>query len=212
MKIIHLSYYLTQSTPIYGGKKDTILFENIKSISNGDTTNDSRFEFPAHVGTHIDFPKHFSNSGKSSSDYNASFWVFNNIGFLNCTVNKIEKGILELNSNIEILIIKTNFGKKRNKPEYWSRQPVIPSKLASILKKRFPNLRVLGFDLISLTSQLDKIEGKKAHIEFLLKNEILILEDMDLNNLEKTPTMLFIAPLQIDNVDGVPCNVIAFLN
>jgi len=29
-----------------------------------------------HAGTHIDVPKHFFNSGKSLSDYPASFWFF----------------------------------------------------------------------------------------------------------------------------------------
>ena len=75
---------------------------------------------------------------------------------------------------------------------------------------KFPKLRVFGFDLISLTSKLDRAEGKKAHIEFLINNDILILEDMDLRFLEVSPSLVVIAPLQIQIADGVPCNVLSF--
>jgi arylformamidase len=206
----YLSYFLKENTPTYGGIEGTIKFEKERSISSGDTSNNMRFELPGHVGTHIDFPYHFSDDGKKCGDYPASFWVFNKIGYLKCAINEIEKDIERLSSDIEILIVRTGFGKKRGFTEYWSSQPVIPSSLACIIKKKFPNIRVFGFDLISLTSKLDRIEGKNAHIEFLLKNEILILEDMYLENLETTPSTIIIAPLQIYDADGVPCNVISY--
>jgi kynurenine formamidase len=57
---------------------------------------------------------------------------------------------------------------------------------------------------------LDRAEGKKAHIQFLLQNDILVLEDMDLQNLFSTPSSVIIAPLQIEGADGVPCNVISY--
>lgn len=205
-----LSYFLTENTPTYGGKTGTIRFTKEQSISKGNTSNNMKFEFPGHVGTHIDFPSHFSDDGKKCGDYPASFWIFNKIGYLKCQIHEIEKKIENLPSDIEILLIKTGFGNKRMTTEYWSSQPIIPSSLASLFKNKFPNIRVFGFDLISLTSKLDREEGKNSHIEFLLKNEILILEDMDLNELETTPSSIIIAPLQIDVADGVPCNVISY--
>ena len=35
-----------------------------------------------------------------------------------------------------------------------------------IFKEKFKNIRVFGFDMISLTSKLDRDEGKKAHLDF----------------------------------------------
>ena len=112
--------------------------------------------------------------------------------------------------NIEILILKTDFGRHRGENVYWKNQPVIPSNLASILKNKFKKLRAFGFDLISLTSKLDREEGKKAHIEFLINNDILIIEDMSLSKLKKTPKMIVVSPLMIDKADGVPCNILSF--
>jgi arylformamidase len=210
MEPLYLSYFLREDTPTYGGAEGTIRFEKERSISKGDTSNNLKFEFPAHVGTHIDFPRHFSDDGKKCVNYPASFWVFNKTGYLQCTIDEIEDQLDTLSADIELLIVKTGFGNNRGTPEYWAAQPVIPASFAGLLKKKFPDLRVFGFDLISLTSKLDRAEGKKAHIEFLLQNDILVLEDMDLRYLESTPSLVIIAPLQIAEADGVPCNVISY--
>jgi arylformamidase len=79
-----------------------------------------------------------------------------------------------------------------------------------MLRKRFPHLRVFGFDLISLTGQLNKAGGKKAHLAFLTEQNILVLEDMNLSKLFESPKKVIIAPLQISNADGAPCTIIAF--
>ena len=63
--------------------------------------------------------------------------------------------------------------------------------------------------MISLTSMNNKEEGKKAHINFLLDHDILILEDMNLTSINKKPRNIILSPLQIENADGVPCTVIA---
>jgi kynurenine formamidase len=210
MQPLFLSYFIDSDTPLYGGEKDCIKISSIRSISKGDTSNNLQFQFPAHIGTHIDFPYHFADNGKKSNDYPASFWIFNEIGFLNCKIENVENNLDELSSNIEILILKTGFGFNRNKDIYWSNQPVIPSSLAKLLRNKFPNLRVFGFDMISLTSKLNRSEGRLAHLSFLIENDILVLEDMNLLNLEYAPTKIIIGPLPINNADGVPCNVIAF--
>ena len=210
MEPTYLSHFIDQNTPVYGGEKGKIIINPLRSIINGDSSNDSIIEFPLHIGTHIDFPFHFSNEGKKSDDYPPGFWIFNNIGFLSSSIEEFEKKIQDLNPDIEILIFKTGFGANRNKDVYWSKQPVIPSNFASILRNNFPKLRLFGFDMISLTSKLDRLEGKKAHINFLINNDILVLEDMNLENIHIAPNLVIVAPLQIKSVDGVPCNVIAY--
>jgi len=207
---LYLSYFINEETPVYGGAKGVIKISKERSISEGDNSNNLSLNFPAHVGTHIDFPFHFSNEGKKSHQYPASFWIFNKIGFVECSVCDILNHLDNLPPNIEMLILKTGFGVNRYNAKYWSSQPIIPSSLANILKNKFLKLRVFGFDLISLTSKLDRVEGKNAHMEFLIKNDILVLEDMNLEKLTFTPNKIIIAPLQIHSADGVPCNVIAY--
>ena len=212
MEPFFLSYFLNDQTPAYGGAKGLVTLETTGSIDKGNTANQLRISIPNHIGTHIDFPFHFSNSGKKCVDYPASFWVFNKVGYLNCTIETVPENLANLSEDIELLILKTGFGEKRESSEYWSSQPVIPAAFAKHFRSKFPQLRVFGFDLISLTSKLDREEGAIAHRAFLLEQDILILEDMALQNTasELFLNQVLIAPLMIDEADGVPCTVIAF--
>ncbi len=205
-----LSYFLEETTPVYGGAEGTIQFKQIKSIDNGDTSNNQEFRFPGHSGTHIDFPLHFCSKGKNCSDYLADFWIFRKVGFLHCSVEEVPHKLRELSEDIELLILKTDFGKERGSKKYWKEQPIIPASFAKLLRSSFPFLRVFGFDLISLTSKLNKVEGKNAHLQFLIENNILILEDMNLTRVQEAPTNVIIAPNLIQSADGVPCTVIGF--
>lgn len=210
-KLIYLSHFIKENTPVYGGDTEVIKLEKIRTISKGDTSNNLKLTFPGHVSTHIDFPYHFDDNGKKSNDYAAINWVFNKVGFVASSIKDLENQIDNLPSDIECLILKTGFEQFRGLEKYWKEQPIINASLASSLKSKFPNLRLFGFDMISLTSKLDRSEGKKAHLAFLIDYDILILEDMHLTFLEQTPKQIIVAPLQIDNADGVPCTVLAFI-
>ena len=209
LKTTFLSFELNEKSPVYGGKDDKLKIKKTNQIKEGKTSNNLHLSFPNHLGTHIDFPRHFSDKGKTLSNYPASFWIFNKVGFLNCSIDKVPNMIENLDSSIEILILKTGFGQNRGKEIYWKNQPVIPAHYASLLKKKFQRIRVFGFDMISLTSLNNKEEGKKAHVNFLIDHDILILEDMNLAKINTTPQTIILSPLQIENADGVPCTVIA---
>jgi len=210
MEPIYLSYYLEENTPLYGGIRNLISIKQNSSIDNGNTSNDLIISFPNHSGTHIDFPYHFCNKGKKCSDYPAPFWIFNKIGFLDCSIEEVPEGICHLSKDIELLILKTGFGEMRGDEIFWKAQPVIPANFAALFRATFPNLRVFGFDLISLTSKLNRTEGKNAHSSFLIENDILVIEDMNLSRLTCTPDNVIVSPLQIGIADGVPCTIISY--
>jgi arylformamidase len=207
--ILYLSHFINKDTPIYGGAEGKIIIEEVNKISNGDSSNNSYLKMPVHSGTHIDFPYHFNSLSQNSSNYIADFWIFNKVGFVECEIDKLVIEMEKLPKDIELLICKSGFGKNRNNEIYYKEQPIIRASLAKKMKTIFPQLRVFGFDMISLTSKLDRQEGKAAHKAFLLDEEILILEDMKLDNLNKTPKIVIVAPLLIDKVDGSPCTVFA---
>ena len=208
-KSIYLSHFINEKTPLYGGLQNQILIDNLSSINSGDTANSMLIKFPNHTGTHIDFPLHFSNNGKTINDYPPDFWFFKKIGFISCNVNDINQELKDLPYDIDFLIIKTDFEKNRGSERYWKNQPIINSELAKELRLKFKKLRAIGFDMISLTSKRNRNEGKKAHIEFLINENILIVEDMSLRELKKTPNKLFVFPTLIDKADGSPCTIIA---
>lgn len=209
IKTLFLSHFINEATPIYGGASDQIKLEKLTAIKNGNTANSLYLKLPNHCGTHIDFPLHFSDKGKNINDYPPEFWIFKEVGFIESSVDNIQENFSGLNKNIEFLIIKTGFGKYRYENRYWSKQPIILSSLAAEIKRNFPKIRAFGFDMISLTSKLDRDEGKKAHEEFLLEKNILVVEDMNLEFLKTSPKELYIFPLLIEGADGSPCTIIA---
>lgn len=213
---IYLSYYLNEDTPLYGGNKG-IIINKLSEIKNGDSSNTKELIFNNHSGTHIDFPNHFIDNGKVSNDYDPDFWFFNNPYLIkyNAEENEIidlnDSMLLSIPTNVDFLIIKTNFYKVRNQTKYWKYNPGISPNLATKLRTKFSKLRAIGFDFISLTSYQNRILGRKSHKEFLGKNEILIVEDMDLSLLKNQPKKIMCFPLQVKNIDGAPVNVIAEL-
>jgi kynurenine formamidase len=210
-KIKFLSHSISEESPTYGNK-NAAQIEALSSISEGDTANSSKWTFQTnHIGTHIDFPKHFCNEGKSLSDYPADFWIFNRIGYLKSDLDSFEKNIQNLPIDLEILLWESGFGKFRGEEIYWSQQLVIPSHFADLIRKRFPYLRAFGFDMISLTSQLNKTEGKKAHTKFLCEHQIIVIEDMKLNLTNHMLKQLIISPWQIEDADGAPCTILGVL-
>jgi kynurenine formamidase len=217
--IITLSYELNHLTPSYnneGGFKSSLL----TSIKQGRSANSAFWSFNNHLGTHIDFPYHFNNNGKTFSDYPAGFFWLQHIAVIHCNVAaaevitpaSIEKLIAPLSKNIEALFLNTGFGKNRMEDVYWKEGPAFHPDLYHFLRLNFPLLRFFGFDAISLTSLMHRSMGKAAHQAFLLNdNPILIIEDVNFSNLpaEASIQEMIISPLPVANADGAPVNIVA---
>ena len=213
-KFQYLSYFLDDKTPIYGGDSGIDIIK-LNDISKGDTANTKRISFHNHSGTHIDFPNHFLENGKFSSDYAADFWIFNNPYVIQITAHEDEIVLLDksliktIPKQTDFLILNTGFYKYRGSEKFWNNNPGISPDLAKLLKLQCPNLRVLGMDTISLTSYQNRILGRESHRKFLGENDILLVEDMNLKNLTSHPVKLMCFPILIKEVDGCPVTIIA---
>jgi len=210
-----LSYFINKKSPLYGGEQ-SIHIEKKKQISKGDSSNTEYLKFPNHTGTHIDFPYHFSDSGKTINDYLPAFWKFDQV--FTISYPAVQKEIINENifndfdipENTEFLIFNTGFGRFRGKTDYWRNNPGLAPQLAGALKSRCPGLKVVGFDFISLSSFYNRELGREAHREFLINNDILIVEDMKLDEIkDKMIISITALPLLIEHADGVPITIIA---
>ena len=217
-KWIYLSYPLNCETPAYGGG-DSLKIQQEKSIEKGDSCNTLYWSLSNHLGTHIDFPRHFVRAGKTSDAYDPEFWIFRSPFIID--VSLVEPGLIiepeaididAVPDNIDMLVIKTGFCRLREKDVYWKKNPGFAPGLAAFLRKRFPHLRVFGFDSISLSSFIHRKIGREAHKAFLdHPRPILLLEDMDLcmvDNIMKLKQVI-VAPLRVEGADGAPCTVFA---
>ena len=190
-----------------------------KEISKGDSCNTMKISFPNHTGTHIDLPCHFDPNGNSLSDYPPNFWEFNQVELVDlsnkikeCELVSSDKFLKIPNQEIDLLLIKTGFWKYRGTDKYTLTPPGISSELAGYLRGKFPKLRCIGMDIISISSFSHRDEGRKAHHAFLNPENgrpILLIEDMNLENAISFKKVI-VAPLMIENADGTPCTIFGY--
>ena len=221
-KFIPLSYPITESMPLYGTTPHPTI-EKYSSIKEGDTANTSIITIHSHTGTHIDFPNHFLEDGSTSSDYCTEDFIYDNPVIVNIPLSQgelvqqehLESFADELNK-ADLLLIKTGFSKFRNREVYRTHNPGIHSNAIRMIRLKFKNLRAIGIDCISISSHLQREEGRKAHKEaFNVKNSygkpLLLIEDIFLNEDLDELKRVFVMPINIPNMDGLPCTVIGEL-
>lgn len=215
---LFLSYPLTNDTPSYGDRDS--FNESINSeILNGVGANTSKWVFTNnHLGTHVDTPFHFYNSGKKILDFTADELFFYNIHILYKPQSKGE--LIDLTNQeistipvyTDFLIIKTDYCNLRGTQKYIFDNPGLDKKLASKLKAFLPNLRVIGFDFISLTSWNYREHGRESHRAFLgSDNDFLIIEDMDLTLITENSKIknLIMVPIRTNHGNGGPVTLIS---
>lgn len=223
MNSIFLSHIISNTTPTYG-KSGLIRINQCSGINHGDSCNKSELHIDSHVGTHIDAPLHFDQNGLSLDKYDASFWICNNPYIIDypaksneiINVNNLETELRNIPIKTDILIIKTNFGRFRSldSEKYIFSGPGLDPDIGYFLRKK-TNIKMIGFDFISLSSFSNRTLGRNSHIAFLSKikeykalDPILIIEDMDLSNLNNRLLQIIILPLRFELSDGAPVSVI----
>jgi len=216
-----LSYILNNQTPTYGNR-NSFLIEKKSDMLQGDVANDSSISTTVHIGTHIDMPYHFHQDGQTIEMFDDDFWLFQKVLFIEVEpqslIIKDELIVaLEKYSDIgyEIIIVKTGICNQREVDTFWQENYGFHPDLYDYIVQKYPSIRVLGFDSISVSSFAHRMVGREAHKRFLNpKKPILLLEDMDLRgiNVQTVFEKLVIAPLRIEKCDGLPCTIIGFIN
>jgi len=217
---ILLSHKIDIDTPCYGGEKGFISTSS-SSIEKGDSSNTSKWEFPNHIGTHVDFPYHFYSNGQKLDDFAADFRIFDGKKVQVLNVVLPENDLLIKPEHIknkhwddkaEFLILKTGVGRYRNQKKFWEYNPGVSLELADWIIKNFKKVRMVGLDSISISSWQHRDVGRKVHRKMLdSKKPILLIEDMDLSCVTTSTVfkIVFVAPLMVKNSNGSPCTILA---
>ena len=165
---------LDEKTPTYGNRNQ---FECIKKsdISRGDIANDSFLSTTAHIGTHIDMPYHFFEEGQTIEDFDIDYFssdkvlyidfIPQNVIIKNDLIDLLEKVSDKL--NYEFLIVKTGICNRRDSEEFWKSNYGFDPDLAGYIRAKFPQIRIIGFDSISISSFENRMIGREAHRAFL---------------------------------------------
>lgn len=214
-----LSHVLKQDTPSYGNRDKVIIRVN-SSIKAGETANSSCLVLSNnHIGTHIDVPRHFSIDGKRTVDYPIGDYVFDACQVIDiprneaCLIGPDDLKDIFIRPDIELLLIRTGIENLRGQDAYWNDNPGLAPELADYLRERFPMLRCVGFDFISVTSWKHRAEGRLAHKAFLAPEnggkEIWAIEDMSLKDAPEKLNRVIVAPLLVEDGNGTAVTVIA---
>jgi len=218
MSVQLISHELNDVTPGYGGKK-SFFIEKSSSILDGDSSNSQKWTMSNHSGTHIDSPLHFDKDGYPVTKYEAQEWVFTSVQLMDYEAESGEiispESIGDLiKPEADLLLIRTGFEKRRGEDIYWENNPGLSPELGKYIRKNFPNVRVIGFDFISVTSFSSRPLGRVAHKEFLAVDKegepIRVIEDMKLSELKGHPSKVIVAPLFVTGCDGSPVTVFSF--
>ncbi len=215
---IWLSHILTCDTPAYAnGRSFEIVSE--KEISAGDSCNTLRFTMSNHLGSHVDAPLHFILGGLSVECFSPEEWMFHNPLLVDIAVDSdllvtnhlLDQCLASGSLTNDLLLLRTGFERFRQQERFWKAGPGLAQELGPYLQEKFPNLRAIGVDCISIASLQHREAGRNAH-RTLLGSGLRLFEDLALalipaNELEQVIAL----PLRFSAADGAPCTIIAEL-
>ena len=226
MPVIWLSHVLSPETPMYSGSGRVEITAE-RSMSSGDTSNNTHLALPAHSGTHVDAPVHFVDGGASIDDFDAPSWVAEHPALIDVPcepgeligVDRIRSDLDALPRDTDMLLLRTGAQRwrassnARERDNFESHGPGIGLDLATWLRDELA-LTFLGVDAISISSPDHREIGREAHRILLGQHPsgrpaVRLIEDMDLAALSGAPDRVWVAPLRLAGGDGAPVTVFA---
>ncbi|MCT4634469.1 MAG: cyclase family protein [Firmicutes bacterium] len=167
--------------------------------------SESTIKMNLHTGSHIDFPRHISSDGKTSSDYLMSWTYFHDAIVLEVDdeIQKINKDVLSSFDVPEekVVIFKSSFSKSDSSPIDF---PYLTEDGAKYLLDK--KVKLVGID--SLGIERNQAMHQTHHL--LLSNDILIMEGLELSKVSTGEFTLFISPVPILDVEAVPITAYLF--
>lgn len=194
---------------------DTVVFpgdpqystEKVSSLEDGQNFNLCHMHLGNHTGTHVDFPAHTIKGGKTSSDFPIEFLTGPGVIIkVPPTEKSITREFVSKQSIMrsDIVFFKTANSEKSKYGPFTDKYVYIePDAAAELLDK---GVKVVGIDYISVDSFAD--ERLTVH-NTLLSKEVLIVEGLELSEIPEGRYEIFIAPLNIPEMDGLPARVFA---
>lgn len=197
---------ITQDLVVYPGDP-SYSANQVSSLETGQKFNLYHMHLCNHVGTHVDFPAHTIQGGKTSSDFPIEYLTGPGIIIKVPSVDKsITKDFVSKQSivNNDIVFFKTaNSKQSKHQPFIEQYVYIEPDAAKELLEK---GVKIVGVDYISIDKHDD--EDLTVH-NMLLSKEILIVEGLELSSIPEGRYEIFIMPLKVPDMDGLPARVTA---
>lgn len=203
--IFDASILLSEDTPSWPGDKKVTISQT-DFIDKGDVCNISYITMGLHVGTHVDVPLHFYKDGKSTADIELERFMGR------AKVFEIEedvevgaghlKGMDIDEDDIVLLNIKKN--EELLKKQEFCKDFVGISEEAA---KYLVDLKVKGIGINYFSIEGFYAETYPVH-QILLKNEITIIEGLNLQDVEPGEYQIYCFPLKFKGGNGSPTRAV----
>lgn len=206
MSFYDISLGISPQMPVWPGDPPVRL-ERVRKIAEGANSNVSRLECSVHTGTHVDAPLHFIDGADAVERLQLETLIGRArvLSFPDAEV--IDAALLEsagLPETMDRILVKTRNSK------YWSSGErdfqedfvAVDSSGADWLVAR--GVQLVGVDYLSVAPFG---QSKEPH-QILLRENIVILEGLDLSRVDPGEYMFYCLPLKLVGSDGAPARAI----
>lgn len=181
--------------------------KDICSLEKGAQYHLSEIHLGNHTGTHIDFPSHVIKGGKTSNDFSIDDLIGHGLIIeVPSNESSITKDFINKQPILtkDFVFFKTSNSKLSKNAKFKDGYVYIEPEAAQELVKK--GVKVVGIDYISV----DKYEYEDLPVhKSLLSNDVLIVEGLELNDVPVGRCKIYIMPMKINNMDGLPARVLA---
>jgi arylformamidase len=205
MKIHDITVAISADLPVYPGDP-TIEINQVMSLAAGDICSVSHLSFGSHIGTHVDPPAHFIAGGATLDELPLDVLIGRarvvDVG----DAPRIDAEILQqvnLNGATRVLFKTRNSQLWHSTREFHQDFVYLETDAAQMLVAR--GVRLVGIDYLSV--EKFNFTAPDTHYA-LLRNNVIILEGLNLSAIEPGDYELICLPLKLKDGDGGPARVV----
>lgn len=204
MKLIPLSLPITIEIPVYKNKEEKRPYVETTRNFESNGMHESTLHIPLHTGTHVDYPLHAIEHGKTSSDFYIFPAIFNGYVLDLSMKSTVSIGLDQVQA-IDFYGVDAFFIKTIDTPakSFDFEFPWLEGEAAAWLSG-LP-LKFVGIDQLGIERNQPNHE---THIN-LLQKDILIIEGLNLSELKEGIHEFLASTLQIKNVEAEPIMIYA---
>lgn len=203
-QIIDITLPLGGSIPVWPGSEGLQL-RDAMSLSEGDPANVTMLCCDVHTGTHIDAPRHFMISGKTTEDFPLDIFIGPAYLVHLPALDYISSSDLEralIPGDVTRLLIGTDNSARLKSSTFDCNYTYLTSDAAQWITAR--GIKLLGFDYISIEQYG---APPLAHLS-LMQADVVILEGINLYNINCGWYELICLPLRLVGREGAPVRAV----
>lgn len=207
MKIYDITLSISEALPVWPGDPPLKLTP-ASNIEQGDEANVSALQMSTHTGTHIDAPRHFIPDGLTVDQLPLNQLIgpcrVVDLLHLKRCIDRSDLESSELSGITRILFKTQNTIQQLCKTKTFQTDYIALTNAAAAYLNDI-GIRLIGIDAPSVEAYQNA--GHPVH-HLLLKNSVIIIEGLDLENVPAGDYQLIALPLKIKDADGAPARVV----